>query len=78
MSERGRIGRLAGRRDSKRGLRLLPADGGGATLQRLAAGLRALSRPVIGRIVDGALVLDLRCLTDEAAFLAGFDDLSLS
>jgi L-seryl-tRNA(Ser) seleniumtransferase len=60
------------------GLRLRPADGGGATLQRLAAGLRALSRPVIGRIVDGALVLDLRCLTDEAAFLAGFDDLSLS
>ncbi|MEM9029364.1 MAG: L-seryl-tRNA(Sec) selenium transferase [Pseudomonadota bacterium] len=30
---------------------------------------RALPRPVIGRIKDGAVVLDLRCLMDEQAFV---------
>ncbi|WP_020173709.1 L-seryl-tRNA(Sec) selenium transferase [Methyloferula stellata] len=43
---------------------------GGGALERLAAALRGLDRPVIGRIEDGGLVLDLRCLTDEAAFLS--------
>lgn len=43
---------------------------GGAALERLASELRALPRPVIGRIEDGALILDFRCLTDEAAFLS--------
>jgi L-seryl-tRNA(Ser) seleniumtransferase len=46
----------------------LAIHGGG--LERLAAALRGLSMPVIGRIEDGALKLDLRCLTDEAMFLA--------
>jgi len=44
--------------------------------KRLAAGLRGLAMPVIGRIEDNALKLDLRCLTDEQAFvatLAGLD-----
>jgi L-seryl-tRNA(Ser) seleniumtransferase len=31
--------------------------------------LRALPVPVIGRVVEGALLLDLRCLEDEQAFL---------
>ncbi len=38
-------------------------------LGRLAAAFRALPRPVIGRVTAGALVLDLRCLEDEPAFV---------
>ncbi|MDO5368756.1 L-seryl-tRNA(Sec) selenium transferase [Paracoccus sp. (in: a-proteobacteria)] len=37
--------------------------------ERLAARLRALPLPVIGRIRDGALLLDLRCLPDDGALL---------
>ena len=45
---------------------------GGKSLESLAAMLRALPRPVIGRIGQGRLWLDCRCLeaADEAAFLA--------
>ncbi|WP_411901399.1 L-seryl-tRNA(Sec) selenium transferase [Methylorubrum thiocyanatum] len=42
----------------------------GAWLKRLAGALRALPVPVIGRIADGALRLDLRTLEDERGFLA--------
>jgi L-seryl-tRNA(Ser) seleniumtransferase len=31
---------------------------------------RALPVPVIGHIRDGAFILDLRCLDDEAGFIA--------
>ncbi|MFK8251376.1 L-seryl-tRNA(Sec) selenium transferase [Ancylobacter terrae] len=41
----------------------------GSVLNALAGALRALDIPVIGRIRDGALILDLRCLEDEAGFL---------
>jgi len=45
---------------------------GGNGLEMLANRLRALPRPVIGRIASGRLWLDCRCLEpdDEAAFLA--------
>jgi L-seryl-tRNA(Ser) seleniumtransferase len=33
--------------------------------------------PVIGRLQDGALILDFRCLEDEAAFVAQLPDLAL-
>jgi L-seryl-tRNA(Ser) seleniumtransferase len=49
-------------RISSIGLAARPGD------QKLAARLRALPIPVIGRLQDGALILDLRCLEDEAGF----------
>jgi L-seryl-tRNA(Ser) seleniumtransferase len=55
------------------GLSVRPRDGSGYTLGRLADALRCLPVPVIGRIADGALMLDLRCLEDEAAFLESWD-----
>ncbi|HWI35310.1 MAG TPA: L-seryl-tRNA(Sec) selenium transferase [Burkholderiales bacterium] len=42
---------------------------------KVAAAFRALPLPVIGRIHDGAFILDLRCLEDEAAFVAQLDKL---
>jgi len=44
--------------------------GGGTLLKRIAAGFRALPIPVIGRIQDGAFLLDVRCLDDEAGFVS--------
>jgi L-seryl-tRNA(Ser) seleniumtransferase len=49
--------------------------GAGGALKRLAAAFRALPTPVIGRIHDDALMFDLRCLEDEAAFTDQLDKL---
>ncbi|MGH7037533.1 MAG: L-seryl-tRNA(Sec) selenium transferase [Stellaceae bacterium] len=51
------------------GLRPLDPQRGGAA-EALARSLRALPIPVLGRIEAGRVVLDLRALEDEAAFLA--------
>ncbi len=51
-------------------------DGSGSALDRLAAALRALPVPVIGRIADGALLLDLRCLEDAPRFIANLRGLA--
>ena len=40
-----------------------------AALNRVAAAFRALPVPVIGRVRDGAFILDLRCLEDERGFV---------
>jgi L-seryl-tRNA(Ser) seleniumtransferase len=39
------------------------------SVQTIAASFRRLPIPVVGRIQDDTLVLDLRCLDDESAFL---------
>ncbi|MCC7049905.1 MAG: L-seryl-tRNA(Sec) selenium transferase [Alphaproteobacteria bacterium] len=49
--------------------------GSGRALAGLADALRGLPVPVIGRVADGALVLDLRCLDDEPGFLANLTGL---
>jgi L-seryl-tRNA(Ser) seleniumtransferase len=51
------------------GLAIRSHAGAGA-LNQLAASLRGLPRPIIGRLAGSALTLDLRCLTDEADFLS--------
>ncbi|GAB4072182.1 L-seryl-tRNA(Sec) selenium transferase [Ancylobacter sonchi] len=51
------------------GLALRSADASGGALAELASALRRLERPVIGRIADGALLLDLRCLEDPQGLL---------
>jgi L-seryl-tRNA(Ser) seleniumtransferase len=56
------------------GLAVRPVAGG--SLARLAAALRGLPTPVVARIEDKALVLDLRCLDDEAAFIANLNGLA--
>ena len=48
---------------------LTPRDGRGSRLEALAARWRQLPVPVIGRIYDGRLWLDLRCLEDESRFM---------
>ena len=54
-----------------------PAGKGGAWLNRLAAAFRSLPVPVIGRIGDGALWLDLRCLEDTDAFIGQLETLEI-
>lgn len=60
------------------GLALDPVErkGAGRALDALAAALRALPLPVIGRIADDRLLLDLRCLEDPAPLLDQLPSLS--
>src|SRR5262249_24122003 len=51
-------------------IRPVATRAGGRLLSALAASLRRLPIPVIGRVEDQALILDLRCLDDEAGFHA--------
>ena len=62
------------------GLAIRPDGRKSGVLNRIEAALRALPRPIIGRIADGALLLDLRCLGthEEAEFAAGLAQLKCS
>lgn len=60
-----------------RALTIRPLAGRGGAVNRLAAAFRTLPKPVIGRIADGALSFDLRCLEDEAGFVAQLSRLHL-
>ena len=48
----------------------------GGVLHEIEAALRGLPLPVIGRINDGALWLDLRCMDDESGFAAQLKSLN--
>ena len=48
-----------------------------SAVEALADAFRALPVPVIGRIKDGAFIVDLRCLDDEAGFIAQLDQLKI-
>jgi L-seryl-tRNA(Ser) seleniumtransferase len=50
---------------------------GGRHLSVLSMALRNLAVPVVGRIENGALILDLRCLDDEEAFVANLATLDV-
>ena len=66
-------GALPTRHIPSAGLALKPAaqvSGKGMLLNAITRGLRELPIPVLGRIHDNAVVLDLRCLVDEKAFVA--------
>ena len=58
------------------GLSFRPSAGRARVLEDLARRLRVLPTPVVGRIEKDHLVLDLRCLTDEEAFLSNLSRLN--
>jgi L-seryl-tRNA(Ser) seleniumtransferase len=62
------------------GLTLAPIErkGVGRALDELATALRGLPLPVIGRVADDRLWLDLRCLEDGQAFQAQLPQLRLA
>jgi len=59
------------------GLAIRPADpkASGQAIASLATAFRTLPVPVIGRIADQALIFDLRCLEDFAAFTSNLSHL---
>jgi L-seryl-tRNA(Ser) seleniumtransferase len=58
-------------------LQIHARSGEDADIRALAAALRALPIPVIGRLHRGALWLDLRCLEQDAEFLQQLGGLSI-
>jgi L-seryl-tRNA(Ser) seleniumtransferase len=71
-------GALPTKRILSAGISIKPLDtkARGAALLYIEAAFRALPSPVVGRVHDGALILDLRCLEDEAGFTAQLGQLA--
>jgi L-seryl-tRNA(Ser) seleniumtransferase len=65
---------------SSAGLAIRPQGKKSGVLHRIEAALRALPQPVIGRIENDALLLDLRCLPahEENAFITNLSEFSCS
>ena len=59
-------------------IRPTPGRGAGRLLKQLAAQLRKLDVPVIGRVEDQALIFDLRCLDDEDTFVGTLASLNVT
>jgi L-seryl-tRNA(Ser) seleniumtransferase len=72
-------GALPQRKIKSAGLRISPKglSNAPARLDQLTRAMRHLPRPVIGRIHDGSLWLDFRCLEDETNFTAQLKQLIL-
>ncbi len=62
------------------GLAIRPraAKGSGGLVAALSVAMRRLPVPVVGRIEDKALILDLRCLDDEKGFIANLATLAIA
>jgi L-seryl-tRNA(Ser) seleniumtransferase len=62
------------------GLAITPraAKRSGRLLKALSMALRQLPIPVVGRIENGALILDLRCLDNDDAFVANLATLDVA
>jgi L-seryl-tRNA(Ser) seleniumtransferase len=58
------------------GLALSPLRASGSAVEILARHLRSLPVPVIGRIEAGRVILDLRCVEDEAGFTGQLAELA--
>jgi L-seryl-tRNA(Ser) seleniumtransferase len=74
-------GSLPVERLASHGIAIRPVKKGrgeGTALEKLAAAFRALPVPVIARIEESALVLDMRCLEDEAGFILQLAELNVS
>ena len=73
-------GSLPVERLASSGLAIAPVDakGVGRALAQLAEALRALPLPVIGRVQDDRLLLDMRCLEDAQVFIGQIGILRLS
>ena len=73
-------GALPTRKIPSAGIAIRPVTekrGSGTVLERIARAFRELPIPVIGRVREGALIFDLRCLEDEAAFAGQLPSLKL-
>lgn len=56
-------------------IRPVQARGAGRVLNALATALRRLPVPIVGHIAEQSLVLDMRCLEDEAGFIRNLSTL---